>query len=796
MSVSPPIQMILRAQIAPGKMQPRIHFDDTSQRELTSSMREHGFLSDHPLLVRRLNEFEFVPIPGENDVDRVVVRVRAIGGSDSDWRKVGEAKITDPDEYNRIAQGALRFEIVKGERRWRSAGELEIEAIPCVVVELSDLQALEQALIENRIRSDLNPLEEALAYRHMDALLAEDRPSLTDRERYTQICQRLGISNEMVLRRRMALCILANEPTGRALIEGRIYERHAVMISSLPTRTLRDEVTKKVLSPTFGDSCMPITQLRTVLLDYQRELRSATFDPKDEHLVEVRNSEDGRRLMGGACTDCPFNTRNQPEDDNARSGSKFHACLHPDCYQAKTDAAREKRAAELEAKGKTVLPSNESARLWDDTGKRLSPRSEYVEVSAKPDSHELKPGCSPDAVPTYGEMIEGSGAQIVVAIDDAGREHELVRRDVAVIAAAKNDHTVFRDSPVPDKVEDNSLSRAAAAATDDEQRQQREKKDREEEEKEAVLVGKVTALAKTMEGRPKPPEGFWKALYGVLSDIYPDGEQYTAFRRGFNDTEAFRKSVQKAPELYVMSCVVEMMIRDGVWNNADDSLLVVMADLYEVDLKAATRDAKNQLKTSRDATAEREAIAKGITWASEKSNVEEFTWNSADVCENPDVASLAFPKSAKLTAEVSVARDEKGWHYGFGYSSRALGGTSAPVTHTSTSYTGRKLALVTGLKEIEWRLKDAKASEDVLKRVGEYINSLIGAETAAPEIALALQRINVGEKVSVAVLQRRLRIGFQAASRVFEALSAAERIRDGLLTSWGEIPANAEAERP
>lgn len=60
--------------------------------------------------------------------------------------------------------GANAFEIVAGERRWRAAQRAALHEVPVVVVELSDREALEVAIIENVQRSDLNPLEEAMGY--------------------------------------------------------------------------------------------------------------------------------------------------------------------------------------------------------------------------------------------------------------------------------------------------------------------------------------------------------------------------------------------------------------------------------------------------------------------------------------------------------------------------------------------------------------------------------------------------------------------------------------------------------
>src|SRR5207247_6244361 len=60
-----------------------------------------------------------------------------------------------------------QFQIVVGERRWRAAQMAGLTRIPAVVREASDAQTLELALVENLLREDLNPMEEAEAYQRL-----------------------------------------------------------------------------------------------------------------------------------------------------------------------------------------------------------------------------------------------------------------------------------------------------------------------------------------------------------------------------------------------------------------------------------------------------------------------------------------------------------------------------------------------------------------------------------------------------------------------------------------------------
>jgi ParB family transcriptional regulator, chromosome partitioning protein len=65
-----------------------------------------------------------------------------------------------------------RFEIIAGERRWRAAQRAGLQKIPCVVRDIPDEHVLEISLIENIQREDLNPIEEATAYKNLVERLA------------------------------------------------------------------------------------------------------------------------------------------------------------------------------------------------------------------------------------------------------------------------------------------------------------------------------------------------------------------------------------------------------------------------------------------------------------------------------------------------------------------------------------------------------------------------------------------------------------------------------------------------
>src|SRR2546425_6501803 len=104
-------------RLAPNEFQPRAHVDDTRLDELARSIKANGIIQ--PIVVRKLGD---------------------------------------------------RFQIIAGERRWRAAMRAGLPRVPIVVRDVAPGQErslLEMALIENIQREDLNPIEEAIAYRRL-----------------------------------------------------------------------------------------------------------------------------------------------------------------------------------------------------------------------------------------------------------------------------------------------------------------------------------------------------------------------------------------------------------------------------------------------------------------------------------------------------------------------------------------------------------------------------------------------------------------------------------------------------
>lgn len=128
------------------------------------------------------------------------------------------------------------YEIVAGERRFRAAISAGLKKIPAIVRNLNDADCALVALVENLQRENLNPLEEALAYKNL-----QERFGLKQEE----IAERLGISRSAVANTIRLLSL--PEEVKEMLAKNKISRGHAVAISGLPTSEMQVEAAKTVL---------------------------------------------------------------------------------------------------------------------------------------------------------------------------------------------------------------------------------------------------------------------------------------------------------------------------------------------------------------------------------------------------------------------------------------------------------------------------------------------------------------------------------------------------------------------
>ena len=180
------LRVVPISHIRPNAYQPRSHFDEESMGSLAASIREVGLLQ--PVLVRELE--------GEEDT----------------------------------------YELIAGERRWRAARRAGLQTIPVLVQVADDVASLEQALVENLHRVDLNALEEAAAYQQLI-----DEFGLT----HEQVATRMGKGRATVTNTLRLLQLPAGAQ--RALAERTISAGHARALLGTPDRALQEKMVEQIV---------------------------------------------------------------------------------------------------------------------------------------------------------------------------------------------------------------------------------------------------------------------------------------------------------------------------------------------------------------------------------------------------------------------------------------------------------------------------------------------------------------------------------------------------------------------
>lgn len=166
------------------------------------------------------------------------------------------------------------YELVMGERRWRAAKAAGLTTIPAVIRTVDDREMLEMALIENVQRADLNPVDEALAYK----TLAEQF-SLTHEE----IARRVGKDRSTITN---ALRLLTLPFKVRdALAAGTLSPGHARALLSLPSRRQQVELCEKAINEGLS-----VRELERLCGERKGKPRTTPVPEKDVHIRELEDA--------------------------------------------------------------------------------------------------------------------------------------------------------------------------------------------------------------------------------------------------------------------------------------------------------------------------------------------------------------------------------------------------------------------------------------------------------------------------------------------------------------------------
>lgn len=227
--VEKPIEMKVKlSKIEPNKEQPRRNFDEDALIELSESIKQHGILQ--PIIVQ------------------------------------------DRKSY---------YEIIAGERRWRAAKLAGLKEVPVIVKQFTDQEVLEISLIENIQRENLNPIEEAIAYKRLlnEFHLKQDEVA----ERVSK--SRTAVTNSMRL-------LKLDERVQQMVIDEKLSTGHARALLGIEDAELQYQTANKVFDESL--SVREVEKLVKAMNTPKKEIRK----PEINQAVYEDMSEKLKQLMG------------------------------------------------------------------------------------------------------------------------------------------------------------------------------------------------------------------------------------------------------------------------------------------------------------------------------------------------------------------------------------------------------------------------------------------------------------------------------------------------------------------
>ena len=224
--------MLYIAKVEPNRDQPRKKFDEDALNDLAESIKQFGVLQ--PLLVQ------------------------------------------ERDDY---------YEIIAGERRWRAAKKAGIKEVPVIIKKLTEQEIMEISLIENIQREDLNPIEEALAYKRLLTEFNLKQDEVADRVSKS----RTTITNSMRL-------LKLNEKVQQMVIDDKLTTGHV-----RPLISIEDADTQIAIAEKIFDEKLSVRDAEKLVKNLQNEKKNKPEEKKlDPQLLAVYKDleEQMKRILG------------------------------------------------------------------------------------------------------------------------------------------------------------------------------------------------------------------------------------------------------------------------------------------------------------------------------------------------------------------------------------------------------------------------------------------------------------------------------------------------------------------
>jgi ParB/RepB/Spo0J family partition protein len=257
--------------------------------------------------------------------------------------------------------GRNGWEVIFGHRRLRAAALAGLTHVPGMVCDMTDAEAARAQIAENLEREDLHPIEEAEGY----AALMQDHGVTAD-----ELVQQTGKSRSYIYGR---LKLLQACPMVRnACLDGTYGSEVVLLLARLRTPKLQEKALGYIQGKGYDlkdGGARSYRHIRELLAEhFTLALKDAIFDPLDATLLPD----------AGACDVCPKRVANAPEFQDllaeresyygGRRRGEPNTCTDPDCFAAKKTAHLKRKAAELQAKGKTVVDGNKARAAVSASG--------------------------------------------------------------------------------------------------------------------------------------------------------------------------------------------------------------------------------------------------------------------------------------------------------------------------------------------------------------------------------------------------------------------------------------------
>ncbi len=225
------VQIVKLTKVEPSREQPRKQFDADALQELAESIKQFGVLQ--PLLVQKKEDY---------------------------------------------------YEIIAGERRWRASKLAGLKEVPVIVKEFTEQEAVEISLIENIQRADLNPIEEAMAYKRLMEEFHLKQDAIAERVSKS----RTAVTNSMRL-------LKLDDRVQQMLIDEMISTGHARALLALESKDAQAEAAVKVF-----DEKLSVRETERLVKELLNPVQKKEEKPKNqaEELVYKNLEEKIKQIIG------------------------------------------------------------------------------------------------------------------------------------------------------------------------------------------------------------------------------------------------------------------------------------------------------------------------------------------------------------------------------------------------------------------------------------------------------------------------------------------------------------------